>query len=112
MNMSEKKFDDRDEQAAWDLLGQHRGIEPSFGFVERTLRRLDTMPTHPVWRRVPVLRWASGACLACIVAIGAVHQYHLGGIKRAEIYAIAQQDRLDDFDVIASLDVLNGEHRL
>jgi anti-sigma factor RsiW len=37
--------------AAWQTLARHEAIEPSFGFVERTLRRLDEPETvvAPAW---------------------------------------------------------------
>jgi hypothetical protein len=111
-SMSENRFDDRDEQAVWELLSRHHGIEPSFGFVERTLRRLEKAPSRPAWFRVAVFRWATAASLACALVISVVHLQQVRAAKRAEIYAAAQQDSLEDFDVIASLDVLNGGQRL
>jgi len=120
MSMTGKEFNDRDEQAAWELLGRHKGIEPSFGFAERTLRRLDEpapVPRPVFW--LPALRWALAA--AVVVALGAggwtrwqqKQQSDQVAAARAETYATAQQaDYLEDFDVIASLDELNGEHKL
>ena len=102
MSMTGKEFNDRDEQAAWELLGRHKGIEPSFGFVERTLRRLDE--PAPVARPVfwqPVLHWALAAAVVVVLGVGG-----WTGWQRK------QADYLEDFDVIASLDELNGEHQL
>jgi cytochrome c-type biogenesis protein CcmH/NrfG len=120
MSMTGKEFNDRDEQAAWELLGRHKAVEPSFGFVERTMRRLDE-PT-PVARPVfwqPVLHWALAATVVVALGVGGwtgwqcKQQSDRVAAARAETYATAQQaDYLEDFDVIASLDQLNGEHKL
>jgi hypothetical protein len=120
MSMTGKEFNDRDEQAAWELLGRHKGIEPSFGFVERTLRRLDepTPVTRPVFWQ-PVLRWALAATVVVALGVGGwtgwqrKQQSDQVSATRVETYATAQQgDYLEDLDVIASLDQLNGEQEL
>ena len=100
------RFEDKDEQAAWELIGRHRSIEPSFGFVERTLRRLDEAPPRLAWWRLPMARWAAGMCVAFIIATGAIHWRVTRAAQRAELYAVAQQDALEDFDVIDNLDQL------
>jgi hypothetical protein len=106
--MSDKKFNDRDEQAAWELLGRHESIEPSFGFVERTLRRLDEETVRQLfWWQLPVLRWASSLALVAIMAGGAFYWQRTREIRRVEVYAAVHQDSLDDYDVIANLDQLN-----
>ncbi len=112
MSMTKEPFNDRDEQAAWELLGRHKAIEPSFGFAERTLRRLDETPARPRWWRLPMVRWAGGLSLAFIVATGMIRWHSARETHRAEVYASAQQDALEDFDVIASLDQLNGDQQL
>jgi len=94
--------------AAWKALQQHQGIEPSFGFVDRTLRRLTDPLVEPrrVWR--PALRWAA-LTAAVIVLSGGIWVGHerLLAQRRVEVYAgIRQADYLEDFDVIASLDQL------
>lgn len=113
MSMTERDFKDRDEQAVWELIGRHKGIEPSFGFVERTLRRLNEAPAKPsvFWR--PVFRWAmAGTMLAAIAVAGLFLRAHRDP-PQATVYAEVQQaDYLEDFDVIASLDQLNGEGKL
>jgi hypothetical protein len=105
--MSEKEFNDRDEQAVWELLGRHRSIEPSFGFAERTLRRLHEMPERVAWWQWPVVRWAASLGLAATVAAaGLAHWQQARTLRAAEVYAAAHQDSLEDFDVIAALDQL------
>lgn len=120
MSVIEENFKDRDEQAVWELIGRHESVEPSFGFIERTLRRLDQPEIAP--RRVgwfPLLRWAMAAVV--VAALGVVgwngwqHKQQTDRIAaaRAETYAAVQQgDYLEDFDVIASLDQLNGKGNL
>jgi hypothetical protein len=111
--MSENEFKDRNEQAAWELLGRHESIEPSFGFVERTLRRLDEEPVrHLFWWQLPVFRWASSLALVAILAGGTFYWQHARETRRVEVYAAAHQDSLEDYDVIASLDQLDGGNKL
>ncbi len=53
----------------WQLLGQYPSIQPSFGFVERALRRLDetrVRQDHPAW--LPVFRWLAFGLT--VVAVG------------------------------------------
>ncbi len=120
MDMTENEFNDRDEQAVWELLARHRWIEPSFGFAERTLRRLDELPERAAWWQWPALRWATSLGLAAMVAAaGILHWQHARTLRAAEVYAAAQQDSLEDYDVIAALDQLypvrnasNGDNQL
>ncbi len=113
MSMTEDPFKNRDEQAAWELIGRHRSIEPSFGFVERTLRRLEEPPVRPAWWQLPALRWALSLSLFVLVAgIGILRWERAQALRRAELYATAQQDSLDDYDVIAALDQLYGGDKL
>ena len=100
---------------AWRILGRDKRIEPSFGFAERTMRRL-AEPEVAVrwWFWQPALRWAALATMVVAVAAGGWigHERALNR-KRAEIYARAQQsDYLEDYDVIASLDKLQGGDHL
>ena len=54
---------------AWEVLERQPGIEPSFGFVERTLRRLEERPAAGrSWFWQPTVRWAT---LAAVVALSA-----------------------------------------
>jgi len=100
---------------AWEVLERQPGIEPSFGFVERTLRRLDEKPVAGrSWFWLPSVRWATLA--AAVVALGVggwVERGRMQERKRAELYARVQQaDYLEDFDVIANLDQIEGGRHL
>ena len=99
---------------AWAALEQHAGIDPSFGFVERTLRRLDEPPVSRVWFWQPAFRWAALTATMVVFGVGAwVGHERLAEQRRADVYARVQQaDYLEDFDVIASLDQLNGGNKL
>lgn len=118
--MTDPECNDRDEQAVWELLARHRGIEPSFGFAERTLRRLHEPPPRAAWWQWPAVRWAAGLGLATTVTMaGVLHWQHARTLRAAEVYAAAHQDSLEDYDVIAALDQLyparhasNGENQL
>jgi predicted anti-sigma-YlaC factor YlaD len=96
----------------WDLIGKQPAIEPSFGFAQRTLRRLSEAPPSP-WRW-PVLRWATAASLAMLVAVGGVfvHRQREQTVQRVAAYQAIEQDRLADFDVIVCLDQLGGKNHL
>lgn len=119
MSVTEEQFNDRDERAVWELIGRHRPIEPSFGFAERTLRRLDETPESPpsvltiLWQ--PVFRWAALAVVALLSSFGLwtrAHRAPQSVEPEVAVYAKAQDaDYLEDFDVIASLDQLdkNGD---
>ena len=101
--------------ALWQTLARHEGVEPSFGFTERTLRRLDeALPAaQPAFWRLALPRWAVAASLVAVLcASGLLAWQHQRAVRRAEIYAAAQQDSIEDFDVIASLDKLNGGNQL
>jgi len=104
-------FDDKNEQAAWELIGRHKPIEPSFGFAERVLRRLEEQPARALWQ-LPAFRWAMGLSFAMVVAVGALQWRQAREGRRAEMYATAQSDSLEDYDVIAALDQLNGGNQL
>ena len=114
MSMTHKDLHDQDEQAAWELIGRHESIEPSFGFAQRTLRRLDEEPVRQLlWWQLPVVRWATSLGLAGIVAVaGAIHRQKSVEAKQVETYAAAHQDSLDDYDVIANLDQFDGGNKL
>src|ERR1043166_4092160 len=115
MGMTEKEFNDRDEQAVWELIGRHQPIEPSFGFVERTLRRLDEVlvSRQCTFWSVPALRWAAAASFVAVLGVSSwLTWQHVQDKRRAEVYAHVQQDRLEDFDVIVSLDQISGDNTL
>lgn len=100
--------------ATWQVLERHRDVEPSFGFAERTLRRLDETPA-PTWSWWPMpARWAT--LTVAVVALGIAG---LTGARRwqadrqAKIYAeMHQADYLEDFDVIEHLDQLGAEDEI
>jgi predicted anti-sigma-YlaC factor YlaD len=100
---------------AWEVIGRQPGIEPSFEFVERTLRRLEERPAMArSWFWQPSVRWATLA--AAVVALGVGGWMEHGRMqerKRAELYTRVQQaDYLEDFDVIANLDKIEGGNHL
>lgn len=104
--------------AAWQTLARHEAIEPSFGFVERTIRRLDEPGTAAAsfgrWR-LPIFRWATLAII--MIAIGLAGQIgwgHYQAVKRAQVYASAQEANVlgEDLEVIASLDQLEDGNKL
>ena len=107
MSVNRDEFNDRDEQAAWELIGRHKAPEPSFGFAERTLRRLQEKPARPRWSWA--WSWAAAtAVLLCVAGVG-YWQSHQQGREEAAVSVYAQTqgaDYLEDFDVIASLDEL------
>ena len=100
---------------AWEVIKRQEGIEPSFGFAQRTLRRLDerSIVVRP-WFWQPSVRWTSLAAAAVVLGVGAWvgHERTLER-KRAEVYAHAQQaDYLEDYDVIANLDQIERGNKL
>jgi anti-sigma factor RsiW len=103
--------------AAWQTLLRHGAIEPSLGFVERTLRRLDepeTVAAPALWRPT-VFRWVTLTAVAIAIGLGGRAGWqHYQRAKQAQIYAsVREVDFLgEDFEVIASLDQLNGGNNL
>lgn len=102
-------------QAAWGLIAKHQTIEPSFGFAQRTLRQLhETSATVRLrfWQ-LPAFRWATAGGLAVAIAVGGLLTWQRMETRHAaEVYADVHQDRLDDIDVIAALDKLEGDSSL
>jgi len=99
----------------WQALGRDEGIEPSFGFAERVLRRLNEpqVVVHGWFWRWP-LRWAALASSVVALGMGAwvAHERMLDQ-NHAEVYARVQQaDYLEDYDVIANLDQLKKDNHL
>ena len=101
-----------DYAAAWQLLTRPKTIAPSFGFVERTLRRLDESPQSQgswgwLWDRHAV-RWGLGiASLALACAAGGMTWQKIEAHRIGKVYAsVSHGDLVSDFDVIASLDLL------
>lgn len=106
---------------AWTMLARQEVPAPSVGFAERTLRRLDEVPeVESVWSRWPVWRWALATGLAMSLSVGWFVWQHAQRARqtqvakvnatdsKVEIYAMVGQDKLEDFDVVASLHLLNG----
>lgn len=102
------------DASAWQALTRDKGIEPTFGFAERTLRRLNEprFGVPPWWWR-PSIRWATlaTAVAALVITVWIGRERRLER-KDAEIYARVQAgDYLEDYDVIANLDRLKeGGH--
>jgi anti-sigma factor RsiW len=97
--------------AAWRLLAQHAEIEPSFGFVERTMRRLDAEPEPArVGWRWPLLRWAAIGCAVVAVGLaGWIGLQRLHQPAQPEVFAqIHHGDFFEDLEVIASLGMLES----
>jgi predicted anti-sigma-YlaC factor YlaD len=97
--------------SAWQVLARDEGIEPSFGFAERTLRRLNEprVDIRQWWWR-PSIRWATLATTVVALAVTArVGHERMLNKRHAELYARVQQgEYLEDYDVIANLDQLKG----
>ena len=100
---------------AWGVLERHAGIEPSVGFVQRTLQRLDEpRPVARPWFWRPVFRWGALVTAAIALSVGAwVRHQRTVEQRRVEIYAsVRQAEYLEDFDVVANLDQLKGNDKL
>jgi predicted anti-sigma-YlaC factor YlaD len=99
---------------AWATLERHADVEPSFGFVERTLRRLAEPQVTRSWFWQPGFRWATLAASVFVLGVSVwVGHERLVAQRGAEIFAgVRHADYLEDFDVIASLDQLNGGNKL
>ncbi len=95
-----------DDDKLWELLGRHQAAAPSTGFAERTVRRLHAEPVRS-WYALPVWRWVMIGATAVVLVAGFGVYRRAENIRRAEFYASTHQaDYLEDYDVIASLDVL------
>jgi len=96
----------------WRTVGHLNPVEPSIGFVERTMRRLEEPPVsqQTPWKWL-VLRWGTLTCVVAALAVGGWISWQRAQLSRsAVIYASLQEaDYLEDFDVIASLDELEGD---
>ena len=110
----------REYAGVWTAVAKHIATEPSVGFTERTLRRLDETLAAPEpaerasqWL-APLWRWALAAGLVVMLGgagwLGWERTHARHAEAQAEVYVMAGQDRLEDFDVIASLHLLNGEN--
>lgn len=104
--------------SAWQLLGHHQPIEPSFGFVERTMRRLDEQPapSHGLeW--LPIFRWAALGLTVLALSLGGWLGWqrwtnlqtakNTGTTDESAPYLqVSHGSFFEDMDVIASLDEL------
>jgi len=96
----------------WEVVSQQPSVVPSFGFAQRTLRRLHEQAERQFWQ-LPVFRWATAMSLLIVVGVTGVMVYRQAETsQRVATYAAAQHDRLEDFDVIVALDSLKGETEL
>ena len=99
-------------RALWEGVSRQPSVAPSFGFAQRTLRRLHEQAEPRFWQ-LPVFRWATALSLLAIVSVTGVMTYRqVEDSKRVAAYTAAHHDRLDDFDVIVALDSLEGETEL
>ncbi len=89
----------------WELLGQTRTCQPSHGFADRVLRRLDAAPEarEPWWMRwSPSVRWAAVA--AALVLLAGVTAVSLVQRERAAQRMQAQLDqKVDHFKDLLEL---------
>lgn len=99
-------------RAVWAVVGRQPSVAPSFGFAQRTVRRLHEQTAQRFWQ-LPVFRWATAVSLLAIVSLtGVMTCRQMEASRRVAAYADAHHDRLDDFDVIVALDSLDGEAEL
>ena len=100
--------------ASWEVLTRPESIEPSFGFVERTMRRLDEQPepVRSTWL-LPVWRWAlMGSAAAILLVSGWMLWQRVETQRAGALYtAVNATDFVEDFDVIASLDLIQKQGR-
>lgn len=104
----------KDYTASWQVLARLPEIEPSVGFVERTLRRLDEQdqPGRVSWL-LPVWRWALMGTASAVLVLSGLLLWQRAETQRAgALYAaVNSTDFVEDFDVIASLDLIQKQGR-
>ena len=99
-------------RSVWEVVSRQPSVTPSFGFAQRTVRRLHEQPARRFWQ-MPVFRWATALSLLAIVGgTGLAIYRQMETSRHAAVYAAVQHDRLDDFDVIVALDSLEGDTEL
>jgi len=99
-------------RAVWEVVSWQPSIAPSFGFAQRTLRRLHEQVDRRFWQ-LPVFRWATVLSLLVIVSVTGVMAYRqVETAQSVAAYTAAHHDHLEDFDVIVALDSLNGDPEL
>lgn len=96
--------------ASWQALNRTEAIEPSVGFVEHTLRRLDETPSRaPVWGWHIAWHWAVAGAVALVLAgSGWIVWQRAQNARLAVVYSQIQQPA-DDYEVISGLDYLPVE---
>ncbi len=99
--------------AVWKAVARQVAPAPSFGFAERTLRRLNE-PIHIPWRWPRRWRWAALAVVVVVLLAGGwMVRQHRYDAQLARVYSdVRQNDSFDDYDVIVSLDQLEKGGRL
>lgn len=96
----------------WSTLDRLPAIEPSVGFAERTLRRLDEPVPSLAERFLPAFwRWAMVGATAVMLAVcGWTIWQRAQNTRLANVYAqVHQGDLNDDFEVIVGLDQLGDK---
>ena len=96
----------------WEVVSRQSSIAPSFGFAQRTLRRLHEQVDRRFWQ-LPVFRWATALSLLVIISVTGVMTYRqVETAQSVAAYTAAHHDHLEDFDVIVALDSLKGDSEL
>jgi predicted anti-sigma-YlaC factor YlaD len=104
--------------SAWQLVGRLQPIEPSHGFVERTMRRLDEnpVPSHGLdW--LPIFRWAALGLTVLAMSLGGwlgwqqwttlqTAKNTVKPIDSTPFLQVSHGSFFEDMDVIASLEEL------
>lgn len=96
-------------RAVWEVVSRQSSAAPSFGFAQRTMRRMREHVEQRFWQ-LPVFRWVTALSLLAIISVtGVMTCRQVAASQRVAAYAAAHHDRLEDFDVIAALDSLEEE---
>jgi hypothetical protein len=107
-----------EERRLWELLGAAPSLDPSHGFIDRLLRRLDekTEPVRPGWLfRLSPTRWAIGTAVVVIgIVVGSLvlldqDRLYLGIGNRRAASEVKHFEEL--FTVVENVDpdsVMNG----
>ena len=96
----------------WEVVSRQSSIAPSFGFAQRTLRRLHEQVERRFWQ-LPVFRLATALSLLIIISVTGVMTYRQAETaQNVAAYTAAHHDHLEDFDVIVALDSLKGDPEL
>src|SRR5262245_56993696 len=106
----------QEHSALWSKLGSLPAVEPSTGFTERVMRNLDTapQPSRAPFEWSPAWKWAMATAtvvmLALVFTMNRQQQQPLiasAPTEQREEYKVAENlDMLQDFEMIAVLDLL------